>query len=465
MNKTREIGHKLKKYIPKKIYTMILWILFDRDIKQLCRHRKMVKKADEINEKNCKRIAEKKKIRIAFLFGSSSYWTGDTLFELFRADKRFEPYVIVVPFFNGTDASVYHEYKRTVKFFYEKNIKVIGTAKDKSMKKNKNYKECGSPDIVFVANPYVTNYPKEWKPSHLPISVLSFYIPYGFLLADIPNSQFNNKESHHLFWKIFCETEITKKMFKKYSEIGDRNVVFSGYPKMDIFYDDKEVDNDTDVKKDIWKGKKDAKRIIFSPHHSIKMEDSGLQHSTFLDNYKFILEMAKKYSDTTSWIFRPHPLLEKACYYAGVFKSPEEWNAFLNEWRTLDNCVVQISGDYSEAFKTCDAIINDSVSYMAEILYVHKPMLYLKSNKATFNDLGRSLEKVHYSCSGDDLEKIEEFIKMVLDERDPMFEKREEYFSKYMDYKSTNGIVASQYIYDYINKALAKQKGDIDEFL
>lgn len=432
-----------KKFMPKSVQRLIIWLLYSRDVSLLYRHRLAIIKGEKIWDEPIKKLKKKTKIKVGFVLGSASYWVGDLLYNYFANDNRFEPFVIIIPFFNGTDETIQSEYERALSFFLEKEIPVIGTVKD-TVYRNRTWKECGEPDIVYYANPHMVSFPIEWRPEKLPANILTFYIPYGFLLADITQAQFN-QEAHHMFWRIFCESNISKQLFSKYSDIGDRNVVFSGYPKMDAFYGA--------LGSYKWKGAVNAKKFIYSPHHSLCMTENGLAHSTFKENYKYMIELAKKYSKTTSWIFRPHPFLEKACIKDGMF-TKDEWYDYIESWNALPNGETQISGDYTTVFQTCDGIINDSVSYLAEILYVHKPMLYLKSEEAAFNDFGKSLEKIHYTCAGNDYKAIEEFIKMIMEEDDPMKADRELYFNENLNYMKSNGMTASCYIYKYVKEAV-----------
>ena len=223
-----------KKYMPKSVQRLIIWLIYSRDVSLLYRHRLTIIKGEKIWDDPIKELKKKTKIKIGFVLGSASYWAGDLLYNYFANDNRFEPFVIIIPFFNGTDETIQSEYERALSFFREKEIPVIGTVKD-TLNKNRTWKECGEPDIIYYANPHMVSFPIEWRPEKLPANILTFYIPYGFLLADITQAQFN-QEAHHMFWRIFCESNISKQLFSRYSDIGDRNVVFSGYPKMDAFY-------------------------------------------------------------------------------------------------------------------------------------------------------------------------------------------------------------------------------------
>ena len=106
-----------------------------------------------------------------------------------------------------------------------------------------------------------------------------------------------NQMSHMLCWKIFCESSIHKELAKKYSDIGDSNVVESGYVKMDSFYKESHIDESK-----LWKvqdgvDKSMVKRIIYAPHYSIKSGWAGF--GNFDKIYKQMYEYAKGHASTT----------------------------------------------------------------------------------------------------------------------------------------------------------------------
>jgi Putative glycosyl/glycerophosphate transferases involved in teichoic acid biosynthesis TagF/TagB/EpsJ/RodC len=404
------------------------------------------------------KMKRKKQIKVAFINVSATSWCAHELFQYFYKDSRFLPYLIVIPLYNGTDITIKKMYQSSMDYFIDEGYPVTGTIKG-SIYENKDWVECGKPDIVFYLNPHSGGFPTEWRPQNLPLSkILIAYIPYGFMISDVPEMHYNQL-LHKLCWKIFAESEKAKEMAQKYSDIGDSNIVASGYPKMDVYYSDNLIN-----KSYIWKTSqniKNVKKIIYSPHHSVPIpgDESGnpVAFSTFDKNYKFILKMAQKYESTTSWIFKPHPLLEKGALAAGVFKNDAEWSDYVNEWNNLPNGKAVLDGTYDDIFKTCDAIINDSVSFLAEILYVHKSMLFLKSDSNTFNEFGKELIQVHFSCYGDDYDKIEDYlINIINNNEDKTKLMKEKFFDEFLNYKKNNGCLASEYIYQYICNAVTK---------
>ena len=99
---------------------------------------------------------------------------------------------------------------------------------------------------------------------------------------------------------------------------------------------------------------------------------------------------------------KPHPNLCFAVIEAGLFKSEEDYLAYLQEWDSLPNAKVVTGGYYQDVFKTSDAMILDSASFIAEYQYTHKPMLFLTREGETFNPLGQRILDVSYTADGRD---------------------------------------------------------------
>ena len=169
----------------------------------------------------------------------------------------------------------------------------------------------------------------------------------------------------------------------------------------------------------------------------------------------FMLELAKKYKNETVWIFKPHPLLKFKTIKDGIFANEDEWNAYEEQWRSLENGDVMECGTYSALLMESDAMILDCVSFLAEYLYTHKPLLFLKGSKQYFNDFGKDLIEVHYTADGTDGTAIENFVKeIVLGNQDTNLEKREKFFENNLDYVKKLGKSAATNIYEQISMSL-----------
>lgn len=106
---------------------------------------------------------------------------------------------------------------------------------------------------------------------------------------------------------------------------------------------------------------------------------------------------------------------------------------------------------YNTLFCNSDAMILDSVSFLAEYLYVHKPLLFLKRSGQFFNNFGKELIKIHYNVDGTDFPGIERFVlDIILNDNDVNKEDREQFFREKMDYVHMTGKNASANIFEQI---------------
>ena len=409
---------------------------------------------------NLNRLRKQEKIVIGFIANFASTWIGDELYNLFEKSDRFEPYVFLLSNHNGqSEALMREEYIKNFKFFQEKDMRVVGTL-NLDTGRQYTWEEIGvKPQICIWLTPWITLFKEHFQLLNYSLDTVHTYIPYGFMIAENDKDNFvydqYNQIIHNVTWKNFEESQCALSLAKKYSFVEGSNAVFTGYPKMDAFYNMKEQNSVSIWERLLYKsGNLKAKKIIFAPHHTLD-ENESLAFSTFASNYLFILELAQKYQDETVWIFKPHPLLKFKAIKAGLFANEEEWNAYEERWRHLKNGDIMESGSYSVLFMESDAMILDSVSFLAEYLYAHKPLLFLKGNKQYFNEFGKELMKIHYTADGKDKNAVENFIKdIVLSDNDANLEKRERFFERNLDYMKVFGKGAALNIYEQINMKL-----------
>ena len=80
----------------------------------------------------------------------------------------------------------------------------------------------------------------------------------------------------------------------------------------------------------------------------------------------------------------------------------------------MDNGLL-CEGDYNDLFLTSDAMIHDSMSFIAEYLYVMKPSLFLMNDpdiENRLNDFGRMAVRQHYHAYNE--QDISDFIENVV---------------------------------------------------
>lgn len=385
-----------------------------------------------VHNANVARLRKQKKIKIAFQISCLSEWTGDELVYKFMNDSRFEVRIIFVW---QTNTDYQEEMSQLEKHF--SNTDIPCSFADGSIHPSDF-------DIVFYTSPYLFAL-KNWGEGDIPLSTLVCYIPYGFYVANIQDVQFNLL-IHNIAWRNYVASSIYQAMADKYCDVGHYGMLVAGYSKLDNLLQ-LDIGKQADWK--ICGNKHNVKKIIYAPHHSINEVPF---HSTFFMNYQYLLEYAKNHKETTSWIFKPHPLLRISVVRNGIFKTIDDFNAYCQEWNNLPNGRY-ITGDYMPWFASSDCMIFDSMSFMAEYLYVDKPSLFLLRENVNLNEFGKSVLDVLYKAKGNNFGEIRRFIERISN-RDPKRKLRENFFSKYLEYAKRNGKDAATYIYDDIVKAV-----------
>lgn len=398
----------------------------------------LIKKIGDIN---FKRLKSKKTIEVMFLCNFSATWSCDDLFRLFLESDRFHPYIVVHHFYNGTEQTIRENMENAVHFFKKKGYEVY-----RDDDENGDFlplEVLGNPDIIFHLSPYNMAFPKTLDVFSYTLDKININIPYGIYVAELSEFQYN-LPSFSAYWKIF-DLPFYARLAPQYTKLGNINRVGSGYCKLDALYKTSNVDPS-----DVWKIKNEGqKRIIYAPHHSIG--EQGQRFSTFDKNYMILLDIAKVMSQETTWVLKPHPLLKKAAIEEGVFENEEEYEKYIEKWNELPNGKVITGGDYFDLFKTSDGMILDSDSFLAEYMFVDKPIMLLSRPEQKFSDLGQPLSKVIYQINGNDKVGIQEFIQsVIINGKDQLKSKRRQFFGEFLDYKAKNGILASEYIYQYI---------------
>jgi CDP-glycerol glycerophosphotransferase (TagB/SpsB family) len=132
------------------------------------------------------------------------------------------------------------------------------------------------------------------------------------------------------------------------------------------------------------------------------------------------------------WILKPHPILKKHCISENIMKA-EEIEKYFDDWNNLPNAKVVEGGEYLDIFKTSDAIILDSISFIAEYMVTGKPILFTCKHKTIldteFNEFGVELAKNLYKAHR--WSDITSFIKTVVSEgKDTLIQHRMDFINE-----------------------------------
>ena len=383
--------------------------------------------------RSVERIRRKGKIKIAFVTDHAACWCGDKLYNLFAQNPRFETTVF---FCQNKAESTLEDAHHDLEQFKSAGINVVAVFDSNA--------ETLPQDIIFFLRPYPVFFPECMQFEALTPQTLILYIPYAILTIPVG---YYNLVVFHIAWKIFFDTEFALRLLEEKCDARVPRGVVSGLPKLDTFFKDKSQISFA------WKmARPDAKKIIWAPHWSMNF---GVFYSTFQHNYKFMYEFAKAHPET-SWVVKPHPRLMVAAFETGIFPSVAAYEEYLQAWNDLPNAQVFTGAYYQDIFATSDGMILDSLSFIAEYQYTHKPMIYmLNSEQEEFTELGKKILAASYIVDGKNLEQIAAALqKIFIEGNDPLKSARQKVFDEELNYYHRNGMDASDFIYKTIAKEL-----------
>lgn len=410
------------------------------------------------------KAARGEKIKVTFLAISAAEWPADELYRMLEEDPHFEVTVTNCPLTDRDVNDSVRTYTQNKLFFTEKGYRVLDTYSpgDDRIYTWEELNEV--PDIVIHVTPWYKALPDSYQITGYPCSRVNLYIPYAFGTdgGEGPSqySSAYDKDFYNMLRCAYVNTGFKLEWFQKHQLLQGRNIIYSGYAKMDYFYREHSFD-EGDIRR-IWKIPEKAevngvKRVIVAPHHSF-LGYGGMLFSTFAKNAYFWLYLAEKYQNEISFIFKPHPNLRCRAVEAGVFKTAEEYDAYVAKWNAMPNAKVVEEGSYLEVFATSDAMIMDSSSFLAEYLYVDKPLLFLTRPEQVLSALGKQCLSAYSQTDGGDYMGIEEFlINTVLGGEDNLREQRRKVFADALDYAGNNHCLASEFIYKDIKSIIGAE--------
>ena len=392
-------------------------------------------------------------IKVAFVVHERAKWSAQSVFDAFARDSRFSPTIFIsYSTYWGEKATTEQErnnFQKNCDFFQERGMKterLFDIESGKSIPLT-NF----SQDIVFYQEPM--SYRHVDFPAVVSRNSLVCYIPYGIMMAAIQQYQFDC-DFHNMCWKIFCETPIHLDLAKKYAFNRGKNVVVTGYPKMDSFLRDETV---SDI--DLWKIPRhrapDIKRIIWAPHWTIREIDASMKTAstvcfgTFRKYHEMFYEYLKNHPEIEIML-KPHPLLVMECVQMGI-----DYQGFIRRWCDLPNGSYYDGGDYIDLFRTSDAMILDSVSFIAEYMFTGKPMQFLCRTpdilKTDFNEFG--VEAVKRLYEAHQWADVEHFIEdVVFLRKDPIQQSRKDFVKNVLRPSHQS---AGEFVVNYIKEILS----------
>ena len=341
-----------------------------------------------------------------------SYVVYDTTFGahgicelMFKEPEKYDVKFVICPD-TYRDMDGLKQYHKTKQFFIERyGADRVLDGYDEKREEFVDWSD--SFDIVYMANPYDVLVNRIHGIRYMSTrNVLPFFICYGYIVSKWFMKGFVSSTECSLLYKYFVETKQTELECGEYQLAEGRNIILSGYPKMDALAVLPEVKNS-------------RKRILIAPHHTVKGmgDENDLQLSNFLDYSDFILELPDLYPQA-DFVFRPHPLLFKNLLMRN-FWTQKQVDSYIEKIQSKKNVVYSTESEYLHLFRECDALIHDCGSYMVEWLYTGKPCCYVvETEEHTRKQLSRLCNEALslHTVIADSREKILDFISRVLND-------------------------------------------------
>lgn len=364
-------------------------------------------------------ISGKKPVKITFIVIHLSTWKASKLYELLSEDDCFNPSVLIVPDMLRPPEIADAEAQACADYFSYKRMTYFTASRNKSQ--NKKILEKINPDIVIFNNPHGLTL----KQLHIDLSekCLACYIPYHVEVCRYNNDQDQyNRPFHNVMWKVFAPHRSSLETYKRVSRRKGRNVTVTGYTGIEDL-----VSQRGERESDPWKSL-GLKRIIWAPHHTI--DSPNLPYANFLRYAECFRELVELYADRVQWCFKPHPLLKPKLLLNSDW-GPERTEEYYSFWEQHSNTQIEL-GKYEGLFRHSDAMIHDSGSFLAEYLYVDKPVMYLWSSPGVvnfFNEFG--LQALDACERGNTDADIHRFIRSVIFGEDLCSERRKSFLQKH----------------------------------
>jgi len=400
------------------------------------------------------------KVKVLFFMQYKAKFECQSVYCAMEAHELFEPYVLITHPRDKmfVQEPVYlEEAKNSYRIMRERGYRTIFGYDDLLRPISL---ERLAPDIIFWNNPNMFHF-SHYQNLYLNANYLTCYTSYFFNTLSLRDKKRFLYSLEHFqimtTWKIFVESypafysAIEKFQGWEVRIATDRpqnwvgvNAVLSGYPKLDPYKNG----HHTVLPDKISNGKP---IVIYAPHWSIRT-DTYL--ATFhLFNQQF-LELVRRHPEI-NFVFKPHPDLHNR--FIDLKKagqtftlSPEEYDAYVNEWDSLPNGMLIDDGEYIDLFKASSCLITDCGSFIAEYLPSGHPCIYLlnpekKNPLDIYSEFGRKVVESYYCCNN--WEEIERYFNsVVLEGKDPNRELRAQIAAE----SYLNIGTAGQFICDYI---------------
>jgi hypothetical protein len=373
-----------------------------------------------------KPVARNGKIKVRILHSVYAFWNSmETICEAFREDEQYDLLVIL-----GDHEG---DYDLREKQMQEKGYKYICW--------NEYDAKTDSADILILTHLWEdTKIPECRKYTKLIVVASMSLIRYGYSNNDFLYASRIGFEKYYPDYYLFDSM-----VFNQIKDSGffkGRAVEF-GNAKFDGIYEackQKEYPGS-------WGKLKGKKTILWAVDHGINVGNyvNTIRDEVTFDLYaRYIFQYAKD-NKNIGLIFRPHPAFIYELKGLGYWTDNDL--LLLRQYcDESENIIFDENETYNEAYSVSDAILTDALSGVTcSALPTLKPICALYRNDKKIKAFAGDLVKNYYSARS--VNELKEFLDMVENNKDPMYDQRKKASEKYVKhFDGKNGMRIKQFI-------------------
>ena len=340
---------------------------------------------------------------ITFIVYQSAVWKSDGIYKHLQSFDNVKVSITIIPIW-AKGAFLKEDFDQTRRYFKGRNYVINDFSPKLPLKEL--IKSFNNIDTVIFSDCWNLSNSNFYY--YLLLFKVCFYIPYSHQVSKYGDYQAQYNQLLHNFVKtIYAPHKLEFEIFRNFSHIRDQNVKLFGYPGVTKYI--KAQKDSTIAEKffpeDPWVSfpNTKAKRVIWSPHHSINWSER--KYSNFLEMHIQMLDLAEYYKSKINFVLKPHPMLKQTLYQHPSW-GVEKTNGYFSEWSAKSNCRID-DGVYESLFYYSDALVHDCGSFIAEYTYLNKHHAFVLSSKEirnSFNVFGqRCLENTFNILSKNEL--------------------------------------------------------------
>lgn len=346
-----------------------------------------------------------KKLQVAFLEHVVGFWANHaSIYRAMCEDAEVDAWIVAVPQRMPAGGMDWKAYRRLMDFFDQSGIP-YRQAYDLQKERWINLLEYLLPDVVFYSVPYDFHqnflYSSWYLKRFSTLAINHYGCPtMPLCLAE----EWNRGENRFNFQYFFASNEDEACIRMGGGEAMRERIHVTGHPILDGYM------QAVPEKTKIWRVE-GAHRLIWAPHFTVAQSNAVHHMSNFLEDFDLFIQLAQQYPKLEI-VMRPHPNLFPHLLALGICDE-KGIQTYQQRFSELPNTQIYEGADYLTLFRQSDAMILDSVSFIAAYAPTLKPICFREhAGRSPLNYTAERLMDADYSAW--DAEEIREFVEEVV---------------------------------------------------